>query len=73
VHISFTEFHLDRTTNVESIDKNSFTRVRKVWINLRGFLGNLDVQYIFVDIMCIEFYPNDMKSAENADKFEALK
>jgi len=72
MQISFTEFHVDRAKNVESNDKNSFTRVSKVGISLRGFLGNLDVQYVFVDIMCIEFYPNGMKSAENADKFEAL-
>jgi hypothetical protein len=57
---------------VESNDKNSFTPLRKVWFTLHGFSGNLDIQYIFVDIICIELYPNGMKSAENADKFEAL-
>jgi len=48
-------------------------QLSKVWISLRGFSGNLDIQYTFVDIICIKFYPNGIKSAENADKFEALK
>lgn len=73
MQISFTEFHVDRATNVESDDKNSFTPVSKVWTSLRGFSGHLEIQYIFVDTICIEFYPNGMKSAENVDRFEALK
>jgi len=64
---SFVAQHLNHCATAVS------PRISKVGISLRGFLGNLDVQYIFVDIMCIEYYPNGMNSAENADKFEALK
>jgi hypothetical protein len=73
VQISFTEFHVDRATNAVRNYKNSYAPVSKVWISPRRFSGNLDIQYIFVDIVFIEFYPNGMKSAKNADKFEALK
>jgi hypothetical protein len=73
VQISFTESHVDRATNVESNDKNSFTPVSKVRISLGGFSGNVDIQYVFGDIVCIELYPNGTKSAKNADKIEALK
>ena len=47
--------------------------VNNAWIIVHRFSENLDIQHIFVDIVCIVFYPNGVKNEENAEKFEVLK
>jgi hypothetical protein len=37
VKVSLTELHLDRTTNVESTDRNTFTPISKIWLSLHRF------------------------------------
>jgi len=48
-----------------SMDAKICTALRKVWLSQHWFSWNSQTQWIFMEIICSEFYPNCLNNVEN--------